>query len=494
MREQSIVKNANPIEKYFNVIHRYQYFLFIILFLSKLPVFWHFISLIFLSPRMDFHCDGVKNQCPCDDPDWDTSVFTKTIQIKFGLHCDRSWLVSLTQSAIYFGSLIGAIVFGLWSDKLGRLSACTYSCLLLATSGCLLIVMPEIFSFLIMRCIEGAALGGYTVTVFVFLVEFCGTNNREIVSALFHLPPNFGHASIAGVSYLLRDCDHFQLALSAPLFLFVVMRCVTYESPKWLLDKCRVDDAARVMDKIAKFNKDTSPSMKPELETYRASMTESTQMKFVEIFKHRRLAINLSCMGYIYFICGMGFYGVSQYIGHMSGDIHKNVALSGLLLLPGTIAATVLLKILSRRLFLILTNLFSGVFIIIVVFLSDDLSLPRVILACICNCFFYMSFLVAFLYGVELFPTTVRSSALGTLSMISRIGQIIAPQINTLSPFAAGLTFGILAVIGAGLCIPLPETKNKELPSTLEDTKVERLSKEPSASASPTQDTTTSKL
>ncbi|XP_053600448.1 solute carrier family 22 member 1-like [Plodia interpunctella] len=476
MPEETTVKSANPIEQRFRKIRRYHYFFFFILFLSKLPLFWHFISLIFLSPRMDFYCDvnkGGKNYCPCENPRWDTSVFTKTIQTKFNLHCERQWLVTLTQSTVYIGTLFGSYGFGRWSDKWGRRSACVYSCLTLTVSGCLLSFMPGIVSFLIVRFIEGAACGGYVVVVFVFLVEFCGPNNREIVSVLFHIPPNFGHATLAAVSYLLRDCDYFQLAISVPLIIFVSMRCLLYESPKWLLDLGRLDEAADVMGKIDKFNKEPNPSMKPELEAFRASMTSNTKVTFWEIFKHKRLTINFVCMAYIYFVCGMGFYGVSQYIGHMSGDIHKNVALSGLLLIPGTCIALLLIKVLSRRQFLMLTSLISGVFIIIVVFLNEDLNLLKVIFACICNSGFYLSFLVAFLYGVELFPTSIRSSALGTLSTISRIGQIVAPQINTLSPFAAALTFGIMAIIGTALCIPLPETKNVELPSTVEDTKIQ---------------------
>lgn len=195
------------------------------------------------------------------------------------------------------------------------------------------------------------------------------------------------------------------------------------------------------------------------------------KMSFWQIFRHRKLTLNLLCMSVIYFVCGMGYYGVSQYIGRMSGNIHLNVAISGGLLIPGTIVAAFLLKILGRRSFLMSTCFLSGIFMIIVIVIPAHSNWARVVIACICNCFFFMSFIIVFLYGVELFPTSIRNSVLGFLSVLSRVGQIIAPPINALPETISGGIFGVMAIIGGLLCYPLPETKNIELPSSLEDSK-----------------------
>lgn len=221
-------------------------------------------------------------------------------------------------------------------------------------------------------------------------------------------------------------------------------------------------------------NKNPYENIKQEIEIYHAEQVSKAHLKitFWKIFKHKQLTLNLMCMSIIYFICGMGYYGVSQYIGKMSGDIHMNVAISGALLLPGTIAAIFLLKILNRRTFLISTNLLSGIFMLTVVSFPKSWNWGRVVFACICNCFYFMSFIIVFLYGVELFPTSTRNSALGFLSFLSRVGQIVAPPINSLPEMISGGIFGIAAILGAIACYPLPETKNTELPSSLEDTEV----------------------
>lgn len=113
----------NPIEKHFNKLTRYHYYLFLLIFSSKIPIFWHVLSLIFLSPPMDFNClqeggNSSKNVCPCDKPLWDRSVFTETMQTKFGLYCESIWLISFSQSMMYIGLLVGALLFGILSDRL----------------------------------------------------------------------------------------------------------------------------------------------------------------------------------------------------------------------------------------------------------------------------------------------------------------------------------------------------------------------------------------
>lgn len=209
------------------------------------------------------------------------------------------------------------------------------------------------------------------------------------------------------------------------------------------------------------------------MEAYQTSRAKTTsrKMQFWHIFKYKSLAINFVCMAAIYFLCGLGYYGVSQYIGQMMGNIHVNVAISGAMLMPGTIATIFLLHILKRRTFLMLTNFISGFFMLIVVAIPSENAWTRVIIACVCNSVFHMSFIIVFLYGVELFPTTVRNSVLGVLTVMARAGQIAAPSINHLPETASGGIFGSLAILGGFLCIPLPETKNIELPSSLEDSK-----------------------
>ncbi|XP_004928130.1 solute carrier family 22 member 1-like [Bombyx mandarina] len=470
----------NPVEKHFEKITRYHLYFYSLVFISQLPNCWHLLSIIFLSPTVDFYCnstDGssiLKNKCPCNDPQWDKRVFTKTVQTKFGIYCDKKWLISFSESMTNVGTLLGASLFGMLSDKHGRLSMLSLSCFIVATSGCVVSIMPNIGSFIFMRCIEGLGAGGAMVTAYVLCIEYSGVNDRETVSALFHIPVTFSHITLPAVSYFLRDCNQFQLAISIPLYAFVTLTWLLLESPKWLMDNGRIDDAAMVMNKIAKFNKQPQSNIKAEIIEYNRTQNPAsiTKLNFFYIFKDKNLTTNFACMSWIYFVCGLGYYGVSEYISGMSKDIHRNVAISGMLILPGTLAAVILLKRLYRRTFLMSTCFLSGIFMIVVISTDASSTWMRLIMACICNCFFFLSFIIVFLYGVELFPTSIRNSVLGILSLMSRLGQIAAPPVvKSLSEITSGSVFGVTAILGAVTCFPLPETKGMELPSSLQHSK-----------------------
>jgi hypothetical protein len=85
---------------------------------------------------------------------------------------------------------------------------------------------------------------------------------------------------------------------------------------------------------------------------------------------------------------------------------------------------------------------------------------------CDMSIFFFrcISFPTVYLYGGELFPTVIRNIAIGTASMIARIGSMISPFVASgLSKTAYWLPpviFGIVPIIGAVLVLFLPGMYN----------------------------------
>ncbi|CAH4034034.1 unnamed protein product [Pieris brassicae] len=74
-----------------------------------------------------------------------------------------------------------------------------------------------------------------------------------------------------------------------------------------------------------------------------------------------------------------------------------------------------------------------------------------------------------------MFPTVVRSSALGIASMMARLGAMVAPFAAALKPFGrwcSPLAFGILPLVAALLCFVLPETKDCDLMMTIQEGQV----------------------
>lgn len=77
-----------------------------------------------------------------------------------------------------------------------------------------------------------------------------------------------------------------------------------------------------------------------------------------------------------------------------------------------------------------------------------------------------------YIYSSELYPTVVRNMGMGICSMSMRFGSMLAPFISNLSvtiPWLPTVIFGFAPLIGAAVCLLLPETKGKKLPDSFED-------------------------
>ena len=70
----------------------------------------------------------------------------------------------------------------------------------------------------------------------------------------------------------------------------------------------------------------------------------------------------------------------------------------------------------------------------------------------------------------ELYPTNLRSQAVGSASTISRIFCLGAPFLGTLAKVwepLPMLTIGVPILISAALVLRLPETQNRDMPQTI---------------------------
>jgi OCT family organic cation transporter-like MFS transporter 4/5 len=83
-------------------------------------------------------------------------------------------------------------------------------------------------------------------------------------------------------------------------------------------------------------------------------------------------------------------------------------------------------------------------------------------------------FNMVYLYTGEVFPTNLRTQALGFCSMVARIFCLCAPFLAPLSSYwqpLPMLILGIPTVISGFLTLMLPETSGKDLPQTMKEAK-----------------------
>lgn len=302
-------------------------------------------------------------------------------------------------------------------------------------------------------------------------MEIIGTKWRELVSVLYQVPFNLGHLTLPLFAYYLRDWHHLQFALSIPSILLISYYWLVPESPRWLFTVGRVDESSAVLEKAAAFNNLPTESIKIDLEKHSLHThigTNVSRGNILDLVRTPNMRSKTLSMCFNWFVCGLSFFGVAQYIGQSDGDIFSNVAISAALELPGTLLCIYTMKRFGRKRTLISSNTLAGICMVLIAFFPT----AQVPLASIALIGMSMSFPTVYLYAGELFPTVVRNVGIGTASMIARIGSMVAPFLLSTREYNYAfppIILGVIPIIGALLVLVLPETVGQPLPATIED-------------------------
>lgn len=175
-------------------------------------------------------------------------------------------------------------------------------------------------------------------------------------------------------------------------------------------------------------------------------------------------------MAYSWLTCGYCFYGVAQYISHLSGNVFMNVAASALCTTLGTLLSIGLLRIMGRRNIIVICHTICVVCFIMLA-ITPHGTLP-VICACLGIVSEFIVFIVVYLFTSEMFPTVVRNAAMGFSSMSARIGSMISPFVIDLGSIESHLppiVFAIVPAVAMFVTFLMPETKDCALLTTLQE-------------------------
>ncbi|XP_077295926.1 organic cation transporter protein-like isoform X2 [Arctopsyche grandis] len=469
-----------PIESTVGGVGRWQIIICLAITLLKIPVAFHQLGIIFLAPPANFKCTdplGEEGKCSsnCTNYDYDKKIFSNTIVMEWDLVCDKEWMKNMTQTVFMFGVLLGNMLFGFLADRFGRRYPLLLAVFLQTVAGVSASLAWNWLSFTIIRFILALSTGGTMITGFVITMEMVGVKHRQLFSMLFQIPFNIGHAIMVGIAYLTRDSwSSFQLWVSIPTVILFAYYWMIPESPRWLLAVGKTEEAIKILEKGAGVNKLPISRISYQIENYQkmAANLKVPKGTMIDLFRTpnmRRKTIIL-CFGWM--SCGICFFGVSQYVGQLVGNIFINVVISALIQIPGTVLAIFLNNRLGRKKTLIGAYFLSGIPLVGIAIIPEAWSLERVILSLIGIFGMSLSFPTIYLFAGEVFPTVLRNTGMGLCSMLARVGSMISPFLAGLESFKYWLPpvlFGSMPMLAAILTIFLPETHDRVLPNTLEE-------------------------
>ncbi|CAH1271927.1 SLC22A3 [Branchiostoma lanceolatum] len=402
--------------------------------------------------------------------EYDCTTFTTTIVTEWDIVCSAGWLKRLTTALYMVGVMVGAVVFGDLADRWGRRPSYLLSLLTQCVFGVAAAFAPNLVLFVIFRFFVGAATSGVIIVSCVMVAEFVGPSERVKVGVFRPLFFAVGEIMFAGIAYGIRDWRMLQLAISLPNLLFIPYFWVCPESPRWLMSRDQ-EKAKEVTLSMARMNKVNVPdeaflSEDPE------SIKEESSRKYsiMDLLRTPNMRMrSLKCF-YVWFTCSLVFYGFSLNITDLSGSIYLNFLISSIMEIPAYLSLLYLQERFGRKIPVFTYLFLTGLGLIIVTVLPTGNS--RVAVAMLSKLCITGGFQGIMIYSIELFPTVVRNTGMGSSSMAARLGATISPFLWLLADVwrpAPYLLFSIMTILAGLLCMLLPETKGLRLPQTLGD-------------------------
>lgn len=414
----------------------------------------------------------------CDSWSYDTTYFKSSRGMEWNLVCSRRWMGAVAQATYMFGVFVGAVTLGSMADKHGRKIIFYVSSVLQFVFGVGVAMVPEYYSFLLVRFLYGifGSAGAY-ITGFVLSMELVGASKRTVCGIMFQLAFAVGFMLVAAWGSVIEDRFWLQVIYGSHSAFLLGHWWLMDESPRWLWAQGRVSEALEIVQRALRMN---GSQVQLDIDKYvrKGKVEEVGEEKSysgIDLLKTpnlRKKTLNV-CLNW--FANSIVYYGLSLNTGSQKGNPYLMMFLSGLVEVPSYLFICFAMDRTGRR-SLVSTLMLIGGFCCIVATLypkdgpGGDGAISTIVLfgkACIAG-----SFAIIYNYTAELFPTVLRNTALGVGSMCARLSGTLTPLImllDSFNPKVPATVFGCIALLSGFLSLYLPETVNQPMPETLED-------------------------
>ncbi|XP_029544444.1 si:dkey-190l8.2 isoform X2 [Oncorhynchus nerka] len=410
----------------------------------------------------------------------------------YGKVCLDPVVLSYSQTMYMAGLLLGSLFGGALSDRYGKRVVLLVCVCVHAVTAVLPAVLPHAILFLTLRCLAGVSCCCINICSFSLGVEWSLPRYRIWPPALLSFSFSLGMMALAPLAYLTHTWTQLHLALAIPQILCLPLYYSIPESPHWLLLKKRLDtleeyrrhspEDKRCLDLLLETEgKDLQqvPRDTDTLETGTHIPKANTQTQEGNTLSHcghmrsPTILLRLVIMSYIGLTSALTYYGICLNVGRFGVDVFLAQFFSGLSEAPCLLVPFLLARC-GRRPISMLSLLLSGSFCLLSLLASRFYAVPGLVmaLALVGKLCMQTSVFVSLLYGIELFPTLIRQKCVGLVCLCYRVGcilnAVVSPRGETI-PLAAMILYGSGPIVGAGLCLLLPETSGVLLPDSLED-------------------------
>ncbi|MED1715607.1 MFS transporter [Bacillus paralicheniformis] len=354
---------------------------------------------------------------------------------------EMSWIGSVNS----IGMAVGAFVFGLLADRVGRKYVFMITLLFFSIGSGLSALTTTLWAFLVLRFFVGMGLGGELPVASTLVSETVAPERRGRVVVLLESFWAFGWLAAALISYFIIPAYGWQIALlitAIPAIYALYLRIALPDSPKY--------------EKLAQERK-------------------PTVVENVKNVWSRKYARPTAMLWIVWFCVVFSYYGMFLWLpsvmvmkGFSMIQSFEYVLIMTLAQLPGYFSAAWLIEKAGRK--MVLTVYLLGTAVSAYFFGSAE-SLALLLASGMFLSFFNLGAWGAlYAYTPEQYPTSIRGTGAGMAAGFGRIGGILGPLLGGYL-VARGTEISMIflifcvAVIAAVAAIFFlgTETKQKEL-------------------------------
>ncbi|XP_077516867.1 organic cation transporter protein-like, partial [Amblyomma americanum] len=381
----------------------------------------------------------------CNRWEYDTSVYQSTIVNEWNLVCGRSYHRSVAQSVVMAGALVGVLLFGEMSDRLGRRPTFFTCVLVILVFGSLSSLAPGIGWYNAGRFVVAMGVAGSQATTVSLLMEIMPPQYRMMMNVGFGIGYTIPLLLLPLLAYYIRDWGYLQLATGLSALMMV---------PFWL---------------ACNYLSGRTPSLPCTRESKKA-----TAFHFVDFFRTPKLRRNTLVLFALWFMGSFVYYNLVLSSTSAPGNPYFNYAISAASEIPAALLGLWVARRCSRRRSQALFLLLAALAIVPLPFLpKDSPGWLRIGSNVLVRFLALNAGFIKWIMALEVFPTLARSFGFACVLTCSRFGAMVAPFLRDLGeatdPSVPYVIQALFLLLASGISLLLPETLNKPLPDTFHE-------------------------
>lgn len=379
---------------------------------------------------------------------------------------DYDLLIGSTLIGMIFGGILG----GYLTDRSGRRFIYLWDMVFFIVFTIFTVISSSFTTLVLSRLFLGVAIGADYAISPTIIAEYSPVKHRGKLLTVSGISWFLGSAIAYLVGFLLSPLGssswRYMFLLGViPAVIVLVLRHSVPESPRWLLEKGRIEEA-----------KKSTIMVLGEAEVEQS--TDARKVRFVDLFGKKYIRATVFVLVFWFILDAVSYVVALQgptilgSLGLTPSDASGTAFIVSLVAIIGAVMTLILIDRIGRKkitllgfLFMVIT-LFAGglaliysasIFYVVLIFMLFEISQE------------FGPGITNSIYPQELFPTQIRATAQGLGTTISRIGAIVG--IFGFGALADSLGYGIgflllaaLSLVGLVVTLVLGvETKGKSL-------------------------------